>query len=276
MAYKEILVHADTSDIGRHRLEIAASLAAKHEAHLVGLFTEGTTYVPPMADLAQLPAAYFEEQEEAVREESSAARETFEEVCAKSGVTNEWRSVAGLPFDVLLTSARYADLVILGQRPPASFPLLGDYPGGLVLSAGRPVLIIPEVGRYDTIGNKVMIGWDGGAPATRAVHDALPLMENAELVEVIAINPEAAGHHGQEPGADISRHLARHRLNVEAESMTVKNIGVADMLLSRAADKSIDLFVMGAYGHARWREMVLGGVTAHMLENMTVPVLMSH
>jgi nucleotide-binding universal stress UspA family protein len=276
MAYKDIVVHSDSSDTGKHRMEIAASLAAKHDARLIGLFTEGTTYVPPMADLAQLPAAYFEEQEEAMREESDATREIFTEICAKSGVSNEWRSIQGLAFDVLLTSARYADLIILGQRPPGSYPLLGDYPGGLVLSAGRPVLIIPDVGRHDVIGSKVMIGWDGGAPATRAVHDAIPLMRDADLVDVIAINPDTTGHHGQEPGADIGRHLAGHGLNVEAESMTVNNIGVADMLLSRAADKSIDLFVMGAYGHARWREMVLGGVTAHMLENMTMPVLMSH
>jgi nucleotide-binding universal stress UspA family protein len=122
-----------------------------------------------------------------------------------------------------------------------------------------------------------MVAWNARSEAVRAVNDALPLLEQAEQVDVLAINPPPgeAGD-GDIPAADICLHLARQGVKAEAQSAQAKDIDVGDLLLSRAVEENVDLIVMGAYGHSRWRETVLGGATKHVLEHMTIPVFMSH
>ncbi len=280
MPYKDILVHVDSSEQSRARLEIAVKIAEQQEAHLTGLYILPNLYIPALPDMAQLPPEYIEQQTEMNEEEARKAELIFYEVVKNTGVAHEWRKAEGAPVDVIRLHARYSDLLILGQRNPNSADHFGDLPDGVILTAGRPVLIIPYSTSIKNIGERIMVGWDSSAQSTRAVHDALPLMSGAKKVDIIAVNPENHGgsseDRGEQPCADISLHLARHGINVEAHSITVNDIGIADILLSRAADKGIDLFVMGAYGHSRWRELVLGGVTAHMLDHMTMPVLMAH
>ena len=122
-----------------------------------------------------------------------------------------------------------------------------------------------------------MVAWDASRLATRAVNDALPILRKASKVHLLAINPEGGREgHGDVPGADIGLHLARHGVKAEASSIHAEDLEAGDALLSRAADFGADLIVMGAYGHSRWRELVLGGVTRHLLNHMTAPVFMSH
>jgi len=108
------------------------------------------------------------------------------------------------------------------------------------------------------------------------VTDALPLLERSSLVEVVAFDPGRGGEHGELPGADIGLYLARHGVKVTAARQLGTGLDVGSQILSRAADMDADLIVMGAYGHSRTRELVLGGATRTLLESMTVPVLMSH
>ena len=172
--------------------------------------------------------------------------------------------------------ARYADLVVLGQPDSENGGEVdAQVPEDVVLSAGRPALVVPYIGAGEEIGKRVLIAWDGGREAARAVNDALPLLEKAEFVAVLVVNP-SQGAHGEEPGADIALHLARHGIAVEAQHIEVRDLSTGNALLSRLADEAIDLLVMGAYGHSRLREMVLGGVTREVFQQMTVPVLMSH
>ena len=126
---------------------------------------------------------------------------------------------------------------------------------------------------------EVMVAWDASREAARAVAGALPVLQAAESVVTLSANPGSGARpdrHGDLPGADIARHLARHGVNVEVHRIETRDVSVADMLLNRIADESIDLLVMGAYGHARVREIWLGGVTRDVLRHMTVPVLVSH
>ena len=135
--------------------------------------------------------------------------------------------------------------------------------------------MLPYIGAGERLGTRVMVAWDGGRQAARAVGDALPLLERAHSAVVLVINPRR-GAHGERPGADITLHLARHGVTVEAQHLEAEDLTVGDALLSRLADQDIDLLVMGAYGHSRLRELVPGGVTRQIFQQMTVPVFMSH
>ena len=276
MQYKDILVHVDSFEQSQARLEIATQVAAQHDAHLTGLYVVPNLYIPPLQDMAQLPPEYIEQQTELSDEDAKKAELIFYEIVKNADVDHKWRKAEGNPVDVIRLQSRYCDLLILGQRNPNAAIQFGDLPDVLILTIGRPVLIVPYSTDIRNIGTRVMVGWDASAQAARAVHDAIPLINDAEKVDIIEINPNGGDEHGETPCADISLHLSRHGINVEAQSITVNDIGIADILLSRAADKGVDLFVMGAYGHSRWRELVLGGVTAHMLDHMTMPVLMAH
>ena len=180
----------------------------------------------------------------------------------------------------VLDAARLADLVIAGQ-PNADDPealVAGQFLENLVLSAGRPVLVVPYAGSFDTVGARVLLAWDASREATRALADAVPFIKRAERTTIVTIG--ALGGEcppGRLPGAEIASVVARHGNHVDVDEIeTTAGSSVADVLLSRAADMGADLIVMGCYGHARWRELVIGGASRAILESMTVPVLMSH
>jgi nucleotide-binding universal stress UspA family protein len=135
--------------------------------------------------------------------------------------------------------------------------------------------MVPYIHKGPLTLDRVMICWDGGRAATRAVADSLPLLKKAKNVEVVIVSNGRAKS-DEVPGADLGQHLARHGLTVEVKRITSPDIDVASTILSYAADSSADLIVMGGYGHSRLREFVLGGATRGILESMTVPVLMSH
>jgi nucleotide-binding universal stress UspA family protein len=274
MAYKDILVHVDNSPQCAVRLGLAANLARDHQAHLIALNVRSRQHLP------QYIAAQYGSIIDRIEAEhnAEAARETravFDRIQPDFGVTAEWRDVDGELAATVALHARYADLTIVGQSQgeDADSALLDS----LILDVGRPVLAVPYAGRYPSVGQRVLVAWNGSREATRAVHDALPILVGARLVHVIAVNPSGgmAGH-GDVPGADICLHLSRHGVNAVCEHIRSEDLKIGEMLLSRAADEDVDLLVMGAYGRSRLRELVMGGATRHLLGHMTVPVLMSH
>lgn len=274
MAFKDILVHVDSSPHCKTRLALAAKLAQAQDAHLIALNVRTRPVLP------QFITAQYGSQIEKIRDDFNAeaardARAAFDAIQPAHGVTTEWRDVDGKLVDSVSLHARYADVTVIGQSESdeGERPL----PDALVLDVGRPVLVVPYAGRFETVGERVVVAWNGSREATRAVHDALPILTKAKLVHVIAVNPSGgmAGH-GDVPGADICLHLSRHGVNAVCEHIKSEDLNVGEMLLSRAADEDADLIVMGAYGRSRLRELVLGGATRHLLRHMTVPVLMSH
>jgi nucleotide-binding universal stress UspA family protein len=127
------------------------------------------------------------------------------------------------------------------------------------------------------LGKHVIVAWNVSREAARAANDALPFLVAADRVDVMCVNASSAKEGDADlPGADLCLHLARHGVKAEAHSLAASDVDTGNLLLSRAADRGADLIVMGAYGHARWREVVLGGVTRELLGQMTVPVFMSH
>jgi nucleotide-binding universal stress UspA family protein len=277
MTFKDILVHVDNLEPSAARLSSAINLAESLDARLTGLYVVQKPYLPAYAE-AQISADILEEQAEIAKQQAEEAGKKFAEATGKNGLQSEWRVEEGTTAEVFTRQARYHDLAIVGQGHPDSYFFIGDreMPDRMIMTSGRPALVIPYVGEYATIGKRVMVAWDAGPMAARAVHDALPLLQTAKNVTVMVVNPKNGSNGtGDIPGADISAHLARHGVNAQADHVK-SDMDTGNMLLSRAADMGADLIVMGAYGHARWAELVLGGVTDHMLKHMTAPVLMSH
>ncbi|HET9735700.1 MAG TPA: universal stress protein [Burkholderiales bacterium] len=276
MTYKTILVHLDPRTRGSEHIGLAFQLAGKFGAHLVGLYAPGPARIPSYA-LAEAGPALRQVVEQHRADAARNTEKQFRDAAAKHGDARaEWRAAEGDTAAALRLNARYADLVVAAQAEPSDEPETRLLPHEIVLAAGRPVLFVPYAGRFADCGRRVLVAWDGGREAARAVSDALPLLARAESVEVSVFDPERAGKHGEQPGADIALYLSRHGVKVTVHRQSGAGYDVGAQILSRAADAAADLIVMGGYGHARVRELVLGGVTRTILESMTVPVLMSH
>jgi len=276
MGLKDVLVHVDNDPACPSRIDVAVALAAQHGAHLTGLHAMGWPRLPGYVEL-QLPPSFLEEQQRRLEGLARQAEEGFHVRARRRGLRAEWRVSESDVVAATKLHARYADITIVGQaRDIVNAPYdLNFLPEELALGVGRPIMIVPRYGTFEKVGDRILVAWNGSREATRAVHDALPLLQRALKVTILSIDPERDSG-SRVPSTDIALHLARHGVTAEASSTHGLDMGVGDFLLSRAADLGVDLIVMGAYGHSRVREMVLGGATRHVLQNMTVPVLMSH
>jgi nucleotide-binding universal stress UspA family protein len=277
MSLKDVLVHVGTDPACASRIEVAARLATWHDAHLTGLHVMAAPPIPGYIEV-ELPRQVHELQAQRLREDAERARHVFDTGVRAVGISRvEWRAVEGGLLQTARLHGRYFDVVVVGQGVDVEDPTgeLAVLPEELALSIGRPVLVIPRYGAFPAVGDHVLVGWNGGREAARAVNDALPLLRRAQKVTVLSVDP---GDHPEQriPSADITLHLARHGVTAAAAQTRAADISVGDVLLSYAADIGADLIVCGAYGHSRLREMVLGGATRHLLRHMTVPVLMSH
>lgn len=148
----------------------------------------------------------------------------------------------------------------------------------LILESGRPVLVVPYAGNFTALPQRVLVAWSGGRESARALHDAMPMMTGTN-VHVLQITSTQPKHWAEETTVgQVARALNARGIHttVEETDCADSDAAVGELLLSRAADFNADLIVMGAYGHSRLRELVLGGVTRTLLNTMTVPVLMSH
>lgn len=276
MAFKDLVVHIDSSQAVEKRLEAAIRLAQTHDAHLTGLYVVPTTDFPAFMEVPSVFEA-IQKVRQYREQEAETAQAAFEAAAKRAGISAEWRCTEGELTEKLIESARYSDLAILGQYNPDGHDANQGLADRLVLEVGRPCLIIPYIGARETLGNRVLVAWNARREAVRAVNDALPILHAAGQVVVLAVNPTygEAGE-GDIPSADICHHLARHGVKAEAETTVAQDIDVGSLLLSHAANMGADMIVMGAYGHSRLREMVLGGVSREMFQTMTVPVFMSH
>jgi len=272
---RNILVHLDSSKLNASRLQTAIGLAKRHGAHLTGLYVVNRPEIPTFIE-AQIGGEIINAQIRAATDEGQKTLDEFTKRASAEGLENESRLIEGTIADSLTEQGRYFDLLVVSQFDPDDSGLyaMDNMPDRLIMSVGRPVLVIPYAGSFPVIGDNVVIAWNSSRQASRAVNDAMAVLEAAQNVDVLSINPAEEGP-DEVVGADIAQHLSRHGVNAKIKKIISVEIDAADMLLSRAADNSADMIVMGAYGHARWREIALGGFTYHLLQHMTVPVLMS-
>jgi len=280
-----LLVHVDASDVSPIRERAAVALARDHGAHVRALYSIGELYVPGWADWPPHVLDEHREQEEA-RAQRVLAR--FRETAASAGVDHDTETAhlgAESAGQVLALRGRYFDAVMVGQPDPDDATAADGHAliEHLVLGAGRPVWLMPYIGvpqdaqGRPRIGRRVTVGWDGGREAARAVHDALGILGAAEAVDLVTIDPERQG--GGDDGAygdALARHLARHGIEASMHGVDSHGMRQGDVLLNHVVDSASDTLVIGAYGHSRLREVILGGVTRAVLERTSVPVLMSH
>lgn len=276
--YKTIVVHVDGNSDATSRLAIAGRLAMEHDAHLVGSAATGISR-QAFAILLMSPGVMMGNGDfDVLRQNATAQLQGFAAHAERLGIASwEQRIIEDDAEHALVLESLYADLVVLGPAPAGqAHRLTGDLVDHVALHANCPVLVVPEACVSDTLGGTIVLGWDAGKEASRALHAALPLLRRAALVMVALVNPDPAlQQYGPRPGADIATYLARHGVTVEVVFEHGVH-GAAEALLRVARDHGADLLVAGAYGHGRARELFFGGSTLGLLDHASVPLLLAH
>ncbi|HTX25016.1 MAG TPA: universal stress protein [Steroidobacteraceae bacterium] len=287
MALKDLLVYLDETPGSLGRLSLAADLARRHRSRLTALYVREWTPAQlaqrrtaelagrPMSDVRQLDQTV----EASIDSCEGRLRTELQRLADDHGLDVEWRSVAGDPLDVLPQHARHADLSILDVNTPATSTAAGyRFSEEMLFVAGRPVLFVPAVTNLRTLGRHIAIAWNSSRAAARSLHDALPLIEQADEITVLTVNgADFIDRHGALPLPELIAHLGRHGVaakSIEANGVPAGQIG--EELQTRARALGADLLVAGAYGHSRLREILMGGVTRDLLSRMTLPIMMSY
>jgi len=271
---KSILVHLDGSPRSAVRLRLAMALAHAQAAHLTALFAS----TPPLLGMPYSFAGGAETMQilqDLCVERHAKARSAFE--AAAAGTQAEWAELGTLPLlPGFAGQALFADLMVFGQHDPddAEGDTPADFVSSMMLTTGRPAIVVPHSGTFETAGTRALVAWKPSAESARALSASLPLLRLATEVTVIewAHEPDPA----EKQALHIERYLELHGVKARFERHQDEPSDIGELLLSEAADLGADLLVMGCYAHHRAREMVLGGVTRTILESMTLPVLMSH
>jgi nucleotide-binding universal stress UspA family protein len=267
--------------LGRDRdvaADYAISVAEAFAAHIAGVAFSYEPVIPATIFGGGIPADLIETQRQENEEAARAAIERFERAANRAGVSRETRlldaSFAGAA-DTFARTARRFDLTVAQQAERDRSGPEDVISEGALFGSGRPMIVIPYIQQQPLKLERVLVCWDGSRAAARAVGDAMPLLQRANNVEIVIVRNDA-GKTDELTGAEIGAHLARHDIPTEVKPIVAAEIDVASAILSYAADAAADFMVMGAYGHSRLREFVLGGVTRDILASMTVPTLMSH
>lgn len=275
---KDIVLHLEHDPARDVVRDYAISIAELFEAHLAGVSFGYYASLPSFA----FPAFPTDVLADILIKDEAAARgavDRFEEAARRSGISTESRLILHgeetAPGAFAFIGRRF-DLSIIMQSDPDGGGLNDLLLESALFESGRPMIAVPYIQKGGVKLDRVTCCWDGGRTAARAINDALPLLKKAGVVELFILENDKTRYEHEVQGVDLARHLARHGVNVEVETLPVADIDVGNAILSHAADRSVDMIVMGGYGHSRFREFVLGGTTREILATMTVPVFMSH
>jgi nucleotide-binding universal stress UspA family protein len=271
--YKTIFIHFSSPETTDLVSEVSAHIAEKHNAHLIG------TYISPSLNLyGGIPSNILATYNDNQRKIAEAIKGEFTRVASRRNLSFEW-SHSSVPtteaVSHLVTEARTADLIVTcGNDSNDKQMALEDVPVRLTMETGRPVMLVPAAGNFATIGERIAIAWSRSRESARAAFDALPLLRTADTVTVVSINSTQEGP--VQPGEDLATTLSRHGVTARTAVGNTTTRSEGETLLDVIADHDADLLVMGCYGRSRLREMVLGGVTRHVLSHLNIPVLVSH
>lgn len=275
MAFASIMVLVDIDEGSEERIGVAAALAVRFNAVLIGV----AGWPLRKSGVLDSSGVEFPPREQALQakilQQLDELRERFRRSVGANPRGVEWRASHHFPSEFIAAQARAADLVVIGREP-----LPGDVyhtfdPGAVILACGRPVLVVPRgTGRLQAA--RVLIAWKDTREARRAVHDALPFLKEAQAVAIAAIGPQDLEQPAREQVADLARYLEHHRIAVERSIVTSSHEADGHVLLRIAEEQKADLIVAGAYGRSRLSEWIFGGVTRELLRASKVPCLFSN
>lgn len=239
MKLADLVVHVDSGDLSEGALDVAVALALAHRARLTGLFAES----------ASIGASLVGRRDpDQVVKAIARAREIVEERARRAGVESGWLErrcdTYGDLVDWTVQCCRYADLAVFARHGPGS-RAPADLHEQVAALSGRPVLVVPPQARGRTLGRRALVAWTGNRAATRALHDALPLLERAEQVTVLSLQLPS-DERGAFPPLDVAAHLRRHGATASYERVIVGELGMADHVLNRSLELEADLVVVGA------------------------------
>ncbi len=271
MALKHLLVHLDSTERTMARLDLAVELAKRSGAVLTAVFAESAQLGPSVVAMRNP-----ERMETALAE----ARAAFEAKVSAARLPSEWWQVErgdyGHTVGWTVRCCRYSDLVIFGQYDPKESRVPANLVEQVLLGSGRPLLVVPSRGSHADVGKRVLVAWTGSREAARAVADAIPLMQSAEEVRVVALQNPSDASAISTPPLDIVAHLNAHGIAASYERSILDKLSAVDVLLGRAADMKADLMVMGARSEHGFPWLQLSRTTRETLRTMACPLLLSH
>ncbi len=277
MAIKNVTVHIDHSESCKHRVKAAIDVVKQNNARLTALFVVPDYFVPSYVE-AQISADVITQINDQAMEHASETMSRVKKQIADAGLSVDAFIEEGNLIGILNDYSLYTDLLILGQSQPEDPDNLSEsLADHLVMEGGAPCLVIPYIGARQTLAKRVLVAWNESRECARALKEALPVLKQADKVTVLLIKQKS---HDEEHTAIQKKvmlgYLADHDINADISICIDNHLDAGDTLIAEAIDNDNDLIVMGAYGHSRLRELVLGGATRHLLKQMTVPVFISH
>jgi nucleotide-binding universal stress UspA family protein len=276
MAYKTILFCLNEIDRIPQLVQAARTLGTTFNAHVIGLYVIPGVQVYPSAGYAAAPDV-FDGNRLYYKSNEARTRADFESAMKADGLSFDFRVVdTDVPLigNDVMAHGRNADLIVVSATDrQSSQGVEYDFVERLVIGAGRPILVLPFIGTAKLDFSEVLVGWDEGREAARAVFDALPFLQNAGRTRIVTIDTSAKG---SVPGAPLAESLDRHGIKAELTAVSSDGQSAGETLLRAASDYGAGLVVAGAYGHSRFAEFIFGGVTRHLVHHLDRPVLMSH
>lgn len=273
MAYPTIMVHVDFDAATEARVHLAAGLADRFEATLIGV--AACAPHPPFArGGVGLAPLLTEESLDDLKVTLEQLEHRFRSIAEKGSRQVEWRSALDRPTEFVVREACTADLIVIGRERLSADPFGSLDPGTLLLSGGRPVLMVPT-GLDHLHANRIVVAWKDTHEARRALSDSLPFLHDAEKVFLVEVRAKHEAEAGEHHVTNVMSYLARHRITT-ATMLMLQAANVTDELLSVVRNENVDLLVAGAYGHSRLGEWVFGGVTHDLLHKGPVCCLLSH
>ena len=267
-----VMVHVDFDDHSDRRIRIAAELASRFDAVLIGVagWVPGRERGGWFADELERD----DERLDRILVELDRLAERFRAVAHRTVHKMEWRGSFHFPREVIAAEARAADLVVIGSHAVAEDAYHAFDPGMVLLSAGRPVLVIPDGLGEDHPGERVLIAWKDTREARHAVQSALPYLKAATHITLVEVAEDILEPAAKQHLDDVEKYLLRHDIAVDTKSVLRLHGAIANQLLDEAKKQAADLIVAGAYGHTRLGEWVFGGATRGLLRNSDICCLL--
>ena len=278
MSYKTIAVFFNRKDNAEGVARYACSVARKFNSHLIGIFvTDSMENHPGLSPY--IGKTILDQFEQSQTERMEDVKSIFQNATKNEDFVSEWRTSQGRGNigSTVCQMVRCSDLIIMPQMDPDSDR--ASYKDSLetvIRQSGRPVLVVPFAGHFDTVGEHPLVGWSPTREATRAIHDALPFIESSKDTLIMSVGEAYGASNGSSPTSELAAVLNRHGAKVTVAHRPKGTISIGDQLLNEAFEHGSDLIVTGAYGHSAIYDFVIGATTTHILDHMTAPVLLSN